>query len=278
MRVTIIILATFIFAVFALAQSPSKAGDEVASTSAILHSGGVSPLNPQDDRILIVLDSEGVFGGNYSSQYEDSFDRINYTDYEVVTSAPDYDEMVNYEFVFWTTFDDWWTNSGFNATNQSDVSAFLDEGDKFFMLMGQDAIYGSGFTAFYTDYLGVDSVTEDVYNNEAYINMSGASGTFCEGISGGFMASILYSANNFYSDDLTPTADAMELFITDENYTTCVAYDSGTFKTSFATTEYGCADGDDLLDDIMLAHLQWFGMSPTIIDSSSVGVVKALFK
>lgn len=269
--------------VASLAFTGASRNNPGMETDPLVFSDSSSFLSKAD--ILFVADTQGVFGGNYYDQYQDAFEGLAYSVDTITTydagDGPDAETMGDYALVVWDCFDDW-----FGALTSNDVSnmtTYLDDGG-YLWLMGQDInwVPPGGWTNFLSDYLGVSSVTNDIYWDVNPATANGISGTFTEDHTNvGLDAWLAFSDNNFYTDQVS-VGDAFITYTSEASgyspFDCAVAYDEGSFKSAFYTHHLECyTDGDVDFETIIDHHLTWF-FGTGSIQPISLGNIKAMFK
>lgn len=269
--------------VASLAFTGASRNNPGMETDPLVFSDSSSFLSKAD--ILFVEDTQGVFGPNYGDLYQDAFEDAGYSVDTITVSSdtdgPDAETMGDYALVVWDCFDDWW--GALHANDVSNMTTYLDDGG-YLWLIGQDINYTgpSGWTSFRSDYLGISSVTDDIYWDVNPATANGISGTFTEDHTNIELEAFwAFSANNFFTDEvfvgdgfITYTSEAPGYSAFD----CAAAYDEGTFKSAFYTHHLECYDGGDVdFETIIDDHLTWF-FAGASIQPISLGNIKAMFK
>jgi subtilisin family serine protease len=142
----------------------------------------------------------------------------NNSDYE-----PSYSDLLNYEFTIWFTGSSY-SYSGPGEAGESALGEWLYQGNCFF-LSSQDYHWNRGLTSFMTDYLGVESITDEV----GYYNSITGEGSVFQG-SGPF--SLTYPFSD-YSDIIEPNTSAEGAFIGNNGNRAAIDKFNGIFHTTF---------------------------------------------
>jgi len=233
--------------------------------------------------VLYVNDTGGgTWDGLYNGCYQDACTAVGLSvdDYDTSSygDGPDATTMADYNLVIWNCYDCWWSGDSLTTNDVTNLTTYVSGGGNLW-LIGQDINYSApgNWTTFRNTYLGVSSVTDDIFWDVASCTVDGATGTFTEPHTNiDLVASQCFTANNFYTDNLTVGA-AFISYIVDGTYTSAACYDNGTYKTAYYTIHLECyTDGDVALEDMIIDHLSWFGILDTV-QPTSLGNIKAMF-
>jgi subtilisin family serine protease len=202
--------------------------------------------------------------------YTSTLDTLGYP-YEVwdtVTQGdPVYSDMALYDAVIWFTGYDW--QDPFNAANETEVAAYLDEGGSFF-LSSQEYHYAFGLTPFLQNYLGVDNMTDDVIELDPVGNTGNPIG---DGLGPYTMVrpddwAAYWPTDEFegpYDDYANPIIGAESPFrfnASAENNSTNL--DAGTFKSIYLAFPFEWIDTVDERVEIMGPALDWLCGAPAV--------------
>jgi|GEM_PF-1233190 len=175
----------------------------------------------------------------------------------------------DYPVVVVLTAENWWdAPDNFQYEDAQALIDYMEEGGGNLLIVGQDLLWGyqpgwgTPNDGLFDDYMGVASVTQDVFYDEATTTWTGYG--CLDGLSGTGVASSVFTAtdNLFFTDDLTPATRA-EVVITGEpdySYDFAVACDTGSTKGLFSTFELGSDSSN--FGDMIQAIYDWFGANP----------------
>jgi len=210
--------------------------------------GDVSILLVDDDHssLLDFTDVTPIFTA--------ALDAAGYTDYTVIEvdveggDGPDLATLEAYSLVLWYTGEGWQGGQTLTANDEANLGAYIDGGGKLF-LSGQDYlwdIYGSttnfGAGSFPHDYLGLNSVTQDVWSLQDPIAelAIGQSGSAAEGMAFNLADIFTTAKDGLYIDQIT-SHNGVDFFSIDDAGICAVETDDVIFTTvSFG----GLLDGD----------------------------------
>ena len=185
-------------------QAPSKTSEPVQYRAGTRQS------------VLFVEDYQGVFGTathpdpNWDGELATIFGAGGYGWFATTASGqngPDLATMQAYQLVIWNCYDDWFAGSGLTSTDMTNIAAYLSGGGKVW-LIGQDIIWG-GAGSFVQTNFNVASYIEDYLSNIPNTSIQGL--VEIAGINVNVTSD--YPANDFYSDNLTPNANAHHVLL-----------------------------------------------------------------
>ncbi len=168
------------------------------------------------------------------------------------------------------TTDNWWGDGWNVSADEAALMAFLDATGKL-IFVGQDYIYFRGYyTGFPMTHMGVNGVIEDLANNDASLDWTGAAGGPLAGLWDSIAA--CFASNGFYTDQVFPASQGVATWSSPSQPS---AVEGGSVRPNaiFSTIEFGCGDLAPVIP-AMLAHL--FGCSPT--EDASWGQIKDLYR
>ncbi len=179
---------------------------------------------PKGPSVLLVDDDDN--SPDVRSYYTAALEAVIGPDYDVwntnnTDNEPDAAALSQYEMVIWFTGDEYGGAAGPGAAGESALGSYLDGGGCLF-ISGQDYYYDRGLTAFFTNYLGVSSVSSDVDQT----TVAGA------GVFAGFGPYALNYPFSNYSDTVQPNGTAQVAF-TGNVGNAAVSKDSGTYRTTY---------------------------------------------
>ncbi len=182
-------------------------------------------------------------------------------DYDVFDTGggngPDLAGLLGYKMVFWFSGDAFGSTAGPNATDEANLTAYLDAGGNLF-LSSQDYLYDWGLTPFGLNYLGIASFTSDSGDATSMVGLAG------DPIGGGLGPfSLTYpSGYSDYGDIVNPATGASAAFKANNNANKLdVDKTNGTWHTVFFGTDWvalynnNAANGVTVLTRIV----DWFG-------------------
>ncbi len=184
-----------------------------------------------------------------------------------------------YGVVIVLTSENFWASpQNLTPADEAALQAYQDTGGNV-MLVGQDALqsthssWGTA-TGWFKTHLGLLSVDQDIWWDQQTITLTGAAGTFAEGLNftvNGADAGGPFIANNFYADNLVPDTNAFVIWEGDGGGLTAdvaIAFDNGATKAIFSTSELSAAgttqDFYDAIEAIMgfLGSAAWLDTNP----------------
>jgi hypothetical protein len=160
------------------------------------------------------------------------------------TSEPVSNTLNSFDTVVWFTGDAY---SGVGYAGEIALGNWLDTG-KCLLMSSQDYLYDSGLTPFIDTFLGVDSYTNDVYQDV----ITGTASIF--GDLGPY--TLDYFSLENWSDRVSPDLDAGLAFIGDQG-DAGVYKDSGDYKTTFLGFPFEAIPSEAGRQDVMAAFLDW---------------------
>jgi hypothetical protein len=228
-----------------------------------------------------LLSWNGSFGGSILLVDHDASNAVDFTDDGAIMAAtldyleldytifeadattfngPTLEVMQQYDAVIWVTGEGWQNNQTMTATDHSNLAQYLDNGGKF-ILSAQDYVWdfysqaaSYTFTAgqFAYDYLGVRSVTQDVWW-EAFPDAQTAIGS-----AGSFADGMVLDLGNIYgkkegltTDNITDHVGQAVIDITmDPNGVAAIKYQNAIYSSASLTA---IADADARANFIMAA-------------------------
>lgn len=202
---------------------------------------GIAPVYTPASRqnvVLFVEDWSGAFGcgtqpdPNWNTLLTNIVGAGEFGWYATTATGqdgPDLATMQTYPLVIWNCYDDWWSGNGLTTNDQTNIANYIAAGGKVW-LIGQDIIYGGVSIGWLGTNFHLASVIEDVNTTTAaavqgQTELAGLNTTFnCD-----------YAANTFFSDALTPDANAHYVLFdgTSSTYPAIAYPNTGDFATSF---------------------------------------------
>jgi immune inhibitor A len=216
-------------------------------------------LNINRQRIMLVLDNNG---SHWSENLVAAMQNVGYSFDTYLTSengTPDYDDLIPYHAVIWTTGSYFGTRtSGPNYEScltqaETDVLAeYLDNAGRV-GLFSQDYIYDNGIDQFLSDYMHVATVDQD----QSVDHLIGEPDSYMDGFEGWTKEWHFYD----YTDHITPGADARAtLNDMDGPGHVAVSYPYWLTEKGFPATTYS-AFSIERLDAIWLEQFMDFWIS-----------------
>jgi serine protease AprX len=224
--------------------------------------------------ILLVDDDNN--SPDVRSQYMDALDTLGYS-YDVFDvgggdgNGPDSEELLGYKMVLWFSGDKSGDSAGPNATDETNLAAYLDAGGNLF-LSSQDYLADFGLTSFGQDYLGIAAFEDNEGDATTKYGMPG------DPIGSGLGPYPLSYPDQFTNNrgDLIYASPGTSIAFRNSTGGNILDIDkeSGNWKTVFFGTswvlvnDYSTANGTQLLGRIV----EWFGgCEPQIDLSKTVG-------
>jgi hypothetical protein len=244
MKKVMALMLMFVCVAFLFSATPERVPtNKTDKAHMILPRAGVSqptyrPSTRQNE-VLFVEDYQGVFGTathpdpNWDGELAAIFGVGGYGWFATTVqgqNGPDLATMQAYQMVIWNCYDDFWTGSGLTTTDMTNIAAYLAGGGKVW-LIGQDVIYG-GAGSFVQTNFNVASYIEDYNYNIPNASVQGLAEI--AGINVNLTSD--YPSNYFFSDDLTPNANAHQVLL-DVGYSAYPSIFSNDHATSFWTID-----------------------------------------
>jgi len=164
--------------------------------------------------------------------------------------------MSGYRMVFWFSGDIYGGSAGPNSTDETSLTAYLNEGGRLF-LSSQDYLYDMGLTTFGSTYLGIGSYSDDSGNATAKVGVVG------DPIGNGLGSLSLTYPSGFsdYGDIVTAGAGASQAFKSSSNVNLDVDKASGEWKTVFFGTDWAPIYNNNAANGITVLQriVDWFG-------------------
>jgi subtilisin len=199
-----------------------------ACTLAVTTDTSITATFSSEQQVSLLLVDDDDNQPDVLSYYTAALDALNIAydiwNTENSDNEPDFSTLGLYQSIIWFTGNSWGEFTGPGAAGETALSSFLDN-DGCIAISSQDYEYNRGITLFMTDYLGVESLINDV--GQTSVTGSGPFGDL------GVLPPLTYPSDN-YSDSLTPDASAGVAFLGDQGYSGLYK-DSGTYRTTFWT-------------------------------------------
>ena len=182
-------------------------------------------------------------------------------DYDVFDTGggngPDLGGLLGYKMVFWFSGDAYGSTAGPNATDEANLTAYLDAGGRLF-LSSQDYLYDWGLTTFGQNYLGIATYSDDVGDATGQIGIAGDP----IGDSLGPFSLTYPSGFSDYGDIVNAGAGASVAFkATNNSNNLDVDKASGDWKTVFFGTDWVAVYNNNSANGITVLQriVDWFG-------------------
>ncbi len=226
------------------ASNPCGAG----ATSAVF-SFTTEPIPP----ILLVDDDDN--SPDVRSYYTDALDAL-FLDYDVWDTAnsdnePNFGFLSAYEAIIWFTGDEFGGFAGPSSASEAELGNWLDSGNCLFM-SSQDYRYDRGQTPFISNYLGVNTSSNDDGN---YASVIGHGSVF-----GGLGSYSLNYPFTDYSDTVSPDGSAELAFNGNNGNGGAVNKDSGTYQTVFTSFPWEAIGSPADRLEVMETIIDWCGV------------------
>ena len=175
-----------------------------------------------------------------------------------------------YGVVIVLTSENFWASpQNLTPADEAALQAYQDTGGNV-MLVGQDALQSTHSswgiaTGWFKTHLGLLSVDQDIWWDQQTITLTGAAGTFAEGLNftvNGSDAGGPFMANNFYADNLVPDTNAFVIWEGDGGGLTAdvaIAFDNGATKAIFSTAELSAAASAQDFNNAIAAIMGFLG-------------------
>jgi hypothetical protein len=211
-------------------------------------------------KLLLVDDDDNA--PDVRGYYQEALNTVgvlfNVWDTNNTDTEPSVSQLSSYETVIWFTGGEWGGAAGPGATGEAALSSWLDTG-KCLMLSSQDYLFDRGATSFATNYLGLDSFSNDI---GAYTSVSGQS------IFAGLGPySLAYPFIN-YSDILIPGADAEMAWIGNNENSAALTYTDGSFRTTFFGFPWEAISDSANRQAALASFLNWCDRIPGDFDKT----------
>ncbi|MGB3975551.1 MAG: carboxypeptidase regulatory-like domain-containing protein [bacterium] len=152
------------------------------------------------------------------------------------------------------TGDNWWDsdeNKNLTSADEAALMAYQDTGGRV-LLVSQDILWASHPTwgtasGWFKTHLGLQSANLNVLNNVPDACLTGAIGTFADGLNFTIIGKSLggpFIAGDLFIDDLTPDTNAFVLWTASNGSSAdaAIAFDNGLTKAVFSTAEFSAAE------------------------------------
>ncbi len=207
--------------------------------------------------ILLVDDDDN--SPDVRSYYTDALDAL-FLDYDIwdtnnSDNEPTFGLLAPYSTIIWFTGDEFGGFAGPSSSTESDLGAWLDNGNCFF-ISSQDYHYDRNLTPFMITYLGVSSVVDDSGNYSSVVGQGSVFGSIGS-------LSLSYPFSDF-SDIVSHDGTAELAFDGNNGNDAAVDKDSGTYRSVFFGFPFEAISGAGNRQTVMDTIVNWCGLQSAV--------------